>query len=152
MTVKLPLLLTSTSTIQVEASTKEMGTLQGIQVLAVDDEADNLELVTFILEEAGATVTSVSSAKEVLEVLNQKVPDILLADIGMPEMDGYMLLQKIRALPPQQGGEIKAIALTAYAGEINQRQALQAGFQLYLSKPVDPDELLVAIAQVLQSD
>ncbi|MBD2358669.1 PAS domain-containing protein [Tolypothrix sp. FACHB-123] len=151
-TVRLPLLLTSTSTTEVEASTTEMGTLQGIQILAVDDEADNLELVTFILEEAGATAIAVSSAKEVLEVLNQKVPDILLADIGMPEMDGYTLLQKIRALPPQQGGQLKAIALTAYAGEINQRQALEAGFQMYLSKPVDPDELLVAIAQVLQSD
>ncbi|BAY26090.1 multi-sensor hybrid multi-kinase [Calothrix sp. NIES-2100] len=151
-TVKLPLLLTSTSPTEAEAVTEEMGTLQGIQVLAVDDEADNLELVTFILEQAGAEVISVSSAKEVLQVLNQKVPDILLADIGMPEMDGYTLLRQIRTFPPQQGGQLKAIALTAYAGEINQRQALQAGFQMYLSKPVDPDELLEAIAQVLQSE
>ncbi|OUL35417.1 hypothetical protein BV372_11215 [Nostoc sp. T09] len=151
-TVRLPLLLTPTSTTQAEASTQEMRTLHGIQVLAVDDEVDNLELVAFILEQAGASVITVSSATEVLQVLNQTQPDILLADIGMPEMDGYTLLREIRALPPQQGGLIKAIALTAYAGEINRQQALQAGFQMYLSKPVDPEELIEAIAQVLKCE
>lgn len=151
-TVKFPLLLTPTSTTEEEASTPEMRTLQGIQVLAVDDEADNLELVAFILEQAGASVITVSSAIEVLQLLNQTQPDILLADIGMPEMDGYTLLREIRALPAQQGGQIRAIALTAYAGEINRQQALQSGFQMYLSKPVDPEELIEAIAQVLKRE
>jgi PAS domain S-box-containing protein len=151
-TVRLPLLFTPTSTTEEEALTQQMLTLQGIEVLAVDDEADNLDLVTFILEEAGASVIPASSAQEVLQILHQQVPDILLADIGMPEMDGYSLLHQIRALAPQQGGEIKAIALTAYAGEINRQQALQAGFDLYLSKPVDPEELIEAIAQVMQSE
>ncbi|BAY12548.1 hybrid sensor histidine kinase/response regulator [Calothrix sp. NIES-2098] len=151
-TVRLPLLLTPTSIMEEEALTQDTLTLEGIEVLVVDDEPDNLELVAFILETAGANAIVVSSAKEVLQRLNQKVPDILLADIGMPQMDGYTLLREIRALPTQQGGEIKAIALTAYAGEINRQQALQAGFQNYLSKPVDPEELVEAIAQVLQGE
>ncbi|MDZ8050188.1 MAG: PAS domain S-box protein [Aulosira sp. ZfuVER01] len=151
-TVRLPLLLTPTSTTEEEALTQDTLTLEGIEVLAVDDEADNLELVAFILETAGANTITVSSAKEVLQVLNQKVPDILLADIGMPQMDGYTLLREIRALPAQQGGQIRAIALTAYAGEMNKQQALQAGFQMYLSKPVDPEELVEAIVQVLKRE
>ncbi len=151
-TVRLPLLLTPTFTTEPETSAQKRRTLHGIQVLAVDDEVDNLELVAFILEQASASVITVSSATEVLQVLNQTQPDILLADIGMPEMDGYTLLREIRALPPQQGGLIKAIALTAYAGEINRQQALQAGFQMYLSKPVDPEELIEAIAQVLKCE
>ncbi|MDZ7962089.1 MAG: ATP-binding protein [Aulosira sp. DedQUE10] len=147
-TVKLPLLLTPTLKTPVEPSTTDIFSLQGIQVLAVDDEIDNLDLVGFILEDAGATVISVSSAAEVLQLLQQTQPDVLLADIGMPKVDGYTLIRQIR----EQGGQIPAIALTAYAGETNKKQALQAGFQLYLSKPVDPEELIQAIAQVVQRE
>ncbi|MBW4560668.1 MAG: PAS domain S-box protein [Mojavia pulchra JT2-VF2] len=145
-TLRLPLLFTPTSTTEAKTLTQSTQTLRGIQVLAVDDEVDNLELAAFILEEAGATVICVASAREALQALNQKVPDILLADIGMPEIDGYALLRQIRAMPPEQGGHIPAIALTAYAGEINQQKALEAGFQLYISKPVDPEVLIEAIA------
>jgi CheY-like chemotaxis protein len=77
------------------------------------------------------------------------VPDLLLSDIGMPDTNGYLLLQQVRALPPEQGGLVPAIALTAYAGEIDYQQALAAGFQRHLSKPLDPQKLVQAILGVL---
>ncbi|GAB1541430.1 hypothetical protein NUACC21_41010 [Scytonema sp. NUACC21] len=125
-------------------------TLQGIQVLTVDDDTDNLELITFILEQAGASVISVSSAEDALQMLHQAKSDILIADIGMPHMDGYTMLRHVRAMPPEQGGQIPAIALTAYAGEINEQQALAAGFQLHIPKPVDPEILVKAIAHIMK--
>ncbi|WNZ27146.1 PAS domain S-box protein [Leptolyngbya sp. NK1-12] len=123
--------------------------LQGVRVLVVDDEADARELVAFLLERVGAVVTSVASAMEALQLIPQLQPDILLSDIGMPEMNGYSLLQELRS---QAGNnrQIPAIALTAYAGEINQQQALKAGFQRHLAKPVEPDELVQAIVAVLE--
>ncbi|HEY9624630.1 MAG TPA: ATP-binding protein [Crinalium sp.] len=123
--------------------------LAGLCILAVDDEVDNLELLQFILEQAGATAICVSSATDALQQLNNSKPDVLIADIGMPQMDGYTLIRQIRQLPPEQGGQIRAIALTAYAGETNQQQALAAGFQRHLSKPVDPEALVQTIEQLL---
>jgi CheY-like chemotaxis protein len=122
--------------------------LQGIKILVVDDDADSRDFISFLLEEDGAQVTSVSSAIEVLQVLTELKFDILLSDIGMPEMDGYMLIREIRTWPPEQGGQIPAIALTAYAGEYNLQQALTAGFQLHVSKPAEPDELIAAVAKL----
>lgn len=123
--------------------------LAGLCILAVDDEVDNLELVQFILEEAGATTICVSSATDALQQLNESKPDVLIADIGMPQIDGYTLIRQIRQLSPEQGGEIRAIALTAYASETNQQQALAAGFQRHLSKPVEPEVLVQTIEQLL---
>ncbi|NES94965.1 MAG: GAF domain-containing protein [Desertifilum sp. SIO1I2] len=120
--------------------------LSGVRVLVVDDEPDTREFVTFLLEEAGAIATAVASPEEVLSVLAQSQPDVLLSDIGMPGIDGYMLMQQIRALPPERGGQVKAIALTAYAGEFDRRRALAAGFQQHLPKPVEPEGLIRAIA------
>jgi PAS domain S-box-containing protein len=122
--------------------------LSGVRVLAVDDEADNLELVRFVLEQAGAIVTLSTSAGEALQHMAQCKPDVLVTDISMPEMDGYTLIRKIRALP--YGQQIPAIALTAYAGEFNQQQALAAGFQQHISKPVEPDALIKAISRLLK--
>ncbi|RUR80780.1 hypothetical protein PCC6912_28020 [Chlorogloeopsis fritschii PCC 6912] len=148
-TVSLPLVLTPTSVAEEIALAPGTLSLQGIQVLAVDDEADNLELIAFVLKQAGATVICASSAQEALEILNQTQPDILLSDIGMPQMDGYTLLRQIRAIP-SQGEQIPAIALTAYAGESDQQQILAAGFRLHIPKPVDPEVLVKAIAQVVR--
>ncbi|WP_243902667.1 response regulator, partial [Aetokthonos hydrillicola] len=120
--------------------------LRGIQILVVDDEPDMRDLAEFILTGAGAQVTTAASALEALTVFNQSVPDLLISDIGMPEMDGYSLMRQIRKYPPEEGGNIPAIALSAYAGEINQKQALQAGFQQHIAKPIVPDELVKAIA------
>ncbi|NMG06318.1 PAS domain S-box protein [Brasilonema sp. UFV-L1] len=150
-TVRLPLIPTPTLAIGEETLMQDALTLQGIQILAVDDDADNLELVTFVLEQAGASVISVSSATEALQRLKQTQFNILLADIAMPQMDGYTLLHQVRAMPPEQGGATPAIALTAYAGEMNQQEAIAAGFQLHIPKPVDPEVLIEAIAQIVST-
>jgi CheY-like chemotaxis protein len=126
--------------------------LMGLQVLIVDDNSDTRDFFSFVLEEFGAIVTAVASGYEALETLSQSKPDILLSDIGMPEMNGYMLMQQVRTLEAAVGGkQIPAIALTAYAGEINQQQALRAGFQQHIVKPVAPEELLIAISNLVQS-
>jgi signal transduction histidine kinase/DNA-binding response OmpR family regulator len=121
--------------------------LAGLQILLVEDEADTRDFVAFVLEQEGAQdVKAVASAREALELLQQWRPDVLISDIGMPGENGYTLMQKIRALEAQQGGQIPSIALTAYAHEQDRSQALAAGFQLHLSKPVEPEELVNAIA------
>ncbi|MBD2069997.1 PAS domain S-box protein [Leptolyngbya sp. FACHB-671] len=120
--------------------------LAHVCVLLVDDDTDTRELVEFLLEQAGAKVTAVTTAGEALSILKRSPPDVLLSDIGMPDMDGYMLMRQVRTLPPEQGGQVKAIALTAYAGDFNQQQALAAGFQQHMSKPIDPEMLVKAIA------
>lgn len=121
--------------------------LTGMRILVVDDEPDMQELASFILTNAGAQVMIANSAMQALDLLNQSLPDLLLCDIGMPEMDGYSLIRQIRKWAPEQGGNIPAIALTAYAGEMNQQQALAAGFQMHISKPVEPEKLVQSIIQ-----
>jgi PAS domain S-box-containing protein len=121
--------------------------LTGIRVLVVDDEPDNLDLLNFVLTQEGAIVTAITSATEVLAIVAENPPDILVSDIGMPEVNGYELLQRIRALPSQQNEPIKAIALTAFAQPEDEEQAINAGFQAYLSKPVNLVELITAIAE-----
>ncbi|MEH1870859.1 hybrid sensor histidine kinase/response regulator [Nostoc sp.] len=124
--------------------------LMGLQVLIVDDNADTRDFFSFVLEQFGAIVTTVASGDEALQILIQSKPDILLSDIGMPEMNGYMLMQQVRTLEAEIGQkQIPAIALTAYAGEINQQQALKAGFQHYIVKPVAPEELITAISNLV---
>lgn len=123
--------------------------LVGIHVLIVDDEPDARDFQAFVLEQRGANVTVVDSAIAALQQLNQVMPDVLLSDIGMPNMDGYTLMQLIRSRPPEQGGMIPAIALTAYVGELNQRKAIESGFQKHFAKPVAPDLLIQAIADLV---
>ncbi|MBN3959629.1 PAS domain S-box protein [Nostoc sp. NMS8] len=153
-TVSLPLLknselrVSSSEPSQAELSNDDT-LLAGVQILLVDDQADVREFFSFVLEQYGATVTAVESADEALQTLALSLPDILLSDIGMPLMDGYMLLREVRKLPPEQGGQIPAIALTAYAGEINYNQAMAAGFQKHLPKPVDPVDLATAIVNLI---
>ncbi|MCZ0902830.1 ATP-binding protein, partial [Microcoleus sp. HI-ES] len=126
--------------------------LSGMRILVVDDEPDMRELISFLLEDAGAEVVTVAVAREALTALARFQPDLLLSDIGMPGMDGYMLLQQVRTLPPERGGLIPAIALTAYAGEFDRQQALQAGFQRHLAKPIEPDELIKTIVALLSKN
>ncbi len=124
--------------------------LAKLRVLVVDDEADMRDLIFAILEQTGAEIKVVTSAIEVLETLHPFKPDILISDIGMPEMDGYELLRQIKRLPPEQGGNVPAIALTAYAGEFNQQRALAAGFQKHMAKPVEPEALVKAIVTLVK--
>jgi CheY-like chemotaxis protein len=140
--VKLPLMPISAAENQQQQFPQSSLNLHGVHVLVVDDDTDTREFVVFLLKQAGANVISASSAGEALRELTQFKPDILLSDIGMPDMDGYMLMRQVRALPSEQGGQIPAIALSAYAGEMNQQQAIAAGFQRHLAKPVEPEELI----------
>lgn len=121
--------------------------LSGVRVLVVDDDADMRDYIACVLEQSGAEVFVVTSAVEALEALPKIKPDILLSDIGMPNMDGYMLLRQVRSLEAENGGQVRAIALTAYAGEYDQQQAKAAGFQMHLPKPVEPDHLIEAIVK-----
>jgi PAS domain S-box-containing protein len=149
--VRLPMSKTVLSVAETIAPPPQSQDLQGINILIVDDEADTRELLTFILEQYGATITSVGSAEAALASLIQAPPDIVLSDIGMPDMDGYMFMRQVRNLAPEKGGHIPAIALTAYAGEYNQQQAFAAGFQQHISKPVEPEELVQAIVCLVKS-
>ncbi len=149
-TVRLPLMPTQPSVNQASQLPETSLDLQGIQVLVVDDDTDSQDFVTFLLEQAGATVIAVGSARAAIAALIEFQPDVLLSDIGMPDINGYMLLQQVRVLPPEQGGNILAIALTAYAGELDQKQALSAGFQQHIAKPVDPAQLVKLIADLVQ--
>ncbi|MDZ8029241.1 MAG: PAS domain S-box protein [Nostoc sp. DedQUE11] len=126
--------------------------LQGIKVLVIDDDTDTREFLTFLLEHYQANVTAVASAVEAIDSLTECRSDVLVSDIGMPEVDGYMLMRQVRALPPEQGGNIKAIALTAYAGEIDYQQAMLAGFQQHVPKPVEPEVLVKAIVELIISE
>jgi PAS domain S-box-containing protein len=152
--VELPLLVRSEQVRHEENkssnSEPESSLLSKTQVLVVDDEPDIRDLVSFILQDYGVTVTAVSSAQEALQALSESIPDVLISDIGMPKTDGYMLMREVRSLSPEQGGHVPAIALTAYAGEMNQQQALAAGFQMHISKPVDPDVLVKAIVNLIE--
>ncbi|MEH2115243.1 PAS domain-containing hybrid sensor histidine kinase/response regulator [Nostoc sp.] len=153
-TVELPLLIRSEQVWGEEnqslSSESESSLLADTQVLVVDDEPDIRDLITFILQDYGVEVTAVASAQEALQALSESIPDVLISDIGMPKTDGYMLMREVRSRSPGQGGSVPAIALTAYAGEMNQQQALAAGFQMHISKPVDPDVLLKAIADLIK--
>lgn len=148
--VQIPLMAISSPSHLDENSPQQFVDLKGIKILVVDDETDTRELVTFILEEQGAKVTAAASAQEALVALTEFKPDMLLSDIGMPQMDGYMLIQQVRALASEQGEQIPAIALTAYAGEMNQQQAFAAGFRKHISKPIEPEELVQAIADLVR--
>ncbi|MEM7554927.1 MAG: PAS domain-containing protein [Cyanobacteria bacterium P01_A01_bin.84] len=139
------------------SSPNPSASLVGRTILIVDDEPDSLELIQFILEQEGATVTAVTSAAEALRFFNSIVPDLLISDIAMAEMDGYDLIQIIRGSEQDRNilrilphrSRIKAIALTAYAGKLNESKAISAGFQRHLSKPIDPELLVNTIVELL---
>lgn len=119
--------------------------LTGMHVLAVDDDPACREIVAAILEQYGAIVQTAASSTEFIEALSDFQPDVLISDIGMPQVDGYRLIQQVRSRAPEQGGNLPAIALTAYAGEADGQRARDAGFQIHLSKPVEPESLVQAV-------
>jgi PAS domain S-box-containing protein len=122
--------------------------LQGLKVLVVDDEADTRELIGEVLKECGSEVIITRSAAEAFAALEQHKPDILISDLGMPDEDGYSLIEKIRALPSERGGDIPAAALTAYARTEDRMRVLRSGFQFHLPKPVDSAELVTVVASL----
>ncbi|MGP1383131.1 MAG: PAS domain S-box protein [Thainema sp.] len=145
-TVQLPLLnLEPASEPPIELPQTNLD-LTGLRVLAVDDDADARELLAASLTQYGAEVRAVVSASEVLANLASFQPDVLVSDIGMPDVDGYQLIQQVRALPPAQGGQTPAIALTAYARNSDRKHAIASGYQRHLTKPLDPERLVQAVA------
>jgi CheY-like chemotaxis protein len=122
--------------------------LSGVKVLVVDDEADARVLIRRVLEQCGATVVEAESAEDGVELLKRERPQVLLSDIGMPDRDGYHLLQQTRELPEAQGGRTPAVALTAFARSEDRRRALLSGFQMHVPKPVEPAELIAVVASL----
>ncbi|MBD2278637.1 response regulator [Aphanizomenon flos-aquae FACHB-1040] len=132
------------------ASPTSLPILNGVKVLVVDDEVDSREFIATVLQECQAEVTAVSSAQEALEMLTLWTPDVLISDIGMPGENGYSLIRKVRSLSPEKGRDIPAAALTAYARVEDRMQAIQAGFQLHLPKPIEPVELATVVASLVR--
>jgi PAS domain S-box-containing protein len=150
-TVELPLLQTANLVEKVTDTTKARSgdlLLANLRVLVVDDEPDSRDFVAFVVKEAGAQVIAVGSAIEALQLFSTTRFDILLSDIGMPEMDGYALIREIRKSLDDQVQQIPAIALTAYAGEYEQREAIVSGFQSHVTKPVNPEKIVTVVARM----
>jgi len=123
--------------------------LEGVRVLVVDDEADVREWLTAVLAQCRAEVTTAASVGEGLEALERVRPDVLMSDIGMPGEDGYALIRKVRTLDSERGGQVPALALTGFASTEDRAQALAAGYQVHMSKPVDPAALVAAVAELV---
>ena len=117
-------------------------------MLVVDDEPDARDLITAVLAGRGAEVVAVDSAAEALGELARQRFTVLVSDVGMPKIDGYALIEKIRQLTAERGGTIPAVALTAYAGAQDRINSLQAGYQSHLAKPVEPAELVMMVANL----
>jgi signal transduction histidine kinase/CheY-like chemotaxis protein len=131
-----------------EYSQMNRTTLDGLRVLVVDDEADARQIITTLIQRTGAEVMACESAHEALEALEKWHPDVLMSDIGMPGEDGYSLINKVRSLPADRGGEVPAAAFTAYAREEDRQRALDAGYQMHIAKPVSSGQLVAMIAHL----
>ena len=113
----------------------------------MDDEEDARLILEQVLRGQGADVLSAASGADALAVMERKRPDVIVSDVGMPEMDGYTLLRRIRALPPSEGGRTPALALTAYARREDAQLAFAAGFQMHAAKPVEPARLATLVGK-----
>ncbi|MBL1173568.1 response regulator [Pantanalinema sp. GBBB05] len=122
-----------------------MTALANLSLLVVDDDFDSRLLLTYILEEEGANVTTAASAAEALQVLVEQHPDVLLSDLAMPDTDGYVLIHQIRSQGLDRGGLLPAIAVSALTGEESCQLAISAGYQRCVAKPIDHEELVNAI-------
>ncbi|AFZ33971.1 multi-sensor hybrid histidine kinase [Stanieria cyanosphaera PCC 7437] len=148
-TVELPLIEIEPATNQTERLLEHKIDLTGIRILTIDDHPDARLIQTLLLNQYGAEVMSVASVAEFWQALSSFQPHILISDIGMPEVDGYTLLRQLRSLPAEQGGQIPAIALTAYAGETERQKAIAVGFQQHLAKPINSHQLVQAVVKLV---
>lgn len=133
------------SAVNGESSLFDAPDLNGLDILVVDDDADTGDIVRRFLTSRGAKVSLARSAQDALNELDDKKPDVIVSDIGMPGMDGYELIRTIRSRTQEQGGAIPAVALTAFARSEDRKRALLAGFQSHVAKPIDPGELLAVV-------
>lgn len=122
--------------------------LDGLRILIVEDDPEYLAGLSLLLERAGAVVTAVANAHDALEALERTRPDVLLCDIGLPDVDGYTLMRKVRMLDPDHGGKVPSAAVTARSSQDDRRDALDAGFWAHLPKPVEIPKLLATIANL----
>jgi CheY-like chemotaxis protein len=124
--------------------------LDGVRVLLVDDDPSAREALAPMLEDDGATVVVVGSGVEALEMLERVRPDVLVSDIAMPDMDGYVLIRTVRAREPERGGRVSAVALTGYASAEDRARALAAGFDAHVAKPFGVTELVGVVADLIR--
>lgn len=129
-------------------SSEESQRLDGLRVLLVEDNSDTMEMLRFIFDERGAEVITAASAPEALDALESRRPDALVSDIALPDQDGYELIQQVRQRDPEVGGAIPAIAVTACASSEDRMRALTSGFQMYVTKPINPNELIAMVASL----
>ena len=122
--------------------------LSGLRILVVDDEPDARELLVVVLQQHGAKVLAVDSAKGALEVMDHWKPDVIVSDIGMPGQDGYELMRCIRSLPAERGGHTPAAALTAFTRPEDRLKALASGYQTHIPKPLEPSTLVAVLARL----
>jgi signal transduction histidine kinase len=125
--------------------------LVGVRVLVVDDDEDSRELVARVLEGHGAEVVAVGSAQDALAAIERQRPSVLVSDIGMPDVDGYELIARVRALEETRGGHLPSAALTAYTRNADRARALTAGFDAHVPKPLDPSELSAVVARLVSA-
>ena len=149
-TVRLPVSATASALPSPSSQPTRVSTLQNIHVMIVEDDPDSRNLITSVLQQFGAEVTALAAAADAITALAQIKPDILVSDIGMPDMDGYMLMQHVRDMIETH--QIPAIALTAYTTETDQQKSLLAGFQKHLPKPMEISQLVEAIASLVQPE
>jgi PAS domain S-box-containing protein len=147
-TILLPVAALQEAQVDAARAARETVGCHGIHTLLVDDEADGREILSVFLEHCGAQVTAVGSAREALAAIERRRPDVLVSDLAMPQVDGYELIRRVRALP--DGAGIPAIALTAHANADARVKAFRAGFDTYMTKPVDPTELVAVIVELVQ--
>jgi len=121
-----------------------------VHILVVDDESDAREVLARLLVQAGARVSQASSVREAIKMFHRAGPELLISDIAMPDEDGYDLIRELRKLPASEGGKVPAIAVTAYAREEDRKRALAAGFQAHVAKPIQPNEMLLVVEQLVQ--
>src|SRR5690349_11354249 len=131
-----------------EMSALEVHSLDGLRVLLVDDEPEAREIISTVIERTGAEVRTCNSAHEALAKVSEWKPDVILSDIAMPDQDGYTFIRQVRSLPRDKGGDTPAAALTAYARDIDRRQALAAGYQMHIAKPIGASQLVTMIARL----
>jgi CheY-like chemotaxis protein len=138
------------STLAAQATQDALADLAGVKVLVVDDAADTLDVLEQILRDTGASIVSAGSAVQALDCLDRERPDVIVSDIGMPEVDGLELMRRIRRRAAVDGGATPAIALTALTRQDDRNRAFQAGYTDYLPKPVEPAMLVASIAHAAQ--
>jgi CheY-like chemotaxis protein len=162
-TIRLPLALTSEST---KGRRMDIGTvrpsnesngrgepglaLDCVKVLLVDDDQDTLNMISAMLTDYGAIVQTAASSADALEALHWYKPDVIVSDLAMPYEDGYSLIRKLRALGTESGKQTPAVALTAYVRVEDRARALSAGFNMFVPKPIEPDELITAIVNLIE--